>query len=314
MSASTSIQSVSFSGHESFPLRFAWLAKAVRHLGGTIGSDLFGREDAVVLLGVGKNMVRSIRHWATRAGVIESQADQGRAGRYAPTSLGHLLFGPRGADPYLEDQATIWLVHWQLCSNPECTTWYWMFNECRQPSFTLDEAVADLMRVAEGAGGKKPARGTVERDVSCFIRMYVPSEPDRRLSKEDTYDSPLTELALLHKEPESGRVFFDRAHRPMLPPEVFAHATLAFWQRFAQESSTLSFERLAYGPGSPGQVFKLTENACVEFLESLELCTQGALSFTTTAGLRQLICTRRVDPLSLVKCYYDGLARIRDAT
>ena len=48
------------SGHESFPCRYTWLPKAVQGLAHDV--KLFGDEDqAMVTLGVGKNMVRSIR-------------------------------------------------------------------------------------------------------------------------------------------------------------------------------------------------------------------------------------------------------------
>lgn len=53
--------SPSFSGHETFALRSNWLKKAydlLQHM-----PDLFYRDDAFVLLGVGENMVQSIRFW-----------------------------------------------------------------------------------------------------------------------------------------------------------------------------------------------------------------------------------------------------------
>src|SRR5579884_462777 len=51
---------IGFSGHETFPFRTAWLKKAVDAV--TADPRVFTRDDAFVVLGVGKNMVRSIRH------------------------------------------------------------------------------------------------------------------------------------------------------------------------------------------------------------------------------------------------------------
>jgi hypothetical protein len=57
-----------FSGHETFPCRYTWLPKAVRSLSGD--ASLFRSEDqAMVRLGVGKNMVRAIRFWSEAAGM-----------------------------------------------------------------------------------------------------------------------------------------------------------------------------------------------------------------------------------------------------
>ena len=299
------IQSVSFSGHESFPLRFAWLTKAVR--GVHEDPALFGRDDATVALGVGKNMVRSIRHWALRTGVIQPIGNDRRGGRYQSTDLGKFLFSDSGADPYLEDIATVWLIHWLLSSHfkHSPTTWYWIFNELRQSSFSQQEIVDQLLKTAEGVSGKMPSRATIARDFACFIRTYLPIEPDRRLSQEETYDSPLTELRLLRREPESGRLVLERNSRHGLPPHVFAYGACVFWNTVAPHSDTLSFEQVTYQPGSPGQVFRLTENACVDYLESLYFLTDGAIGFDRTASVRQLIKHRNLlNPFTILSRYY----------
>lgn len=304
MNVPPAIQSVSFSGHESFPLRFAWPTKAVRNC--TLDPCIFNRPDAVVRLGVGKNMVRSMRHWAYRAGLIEPTGDDRRGGSYRATSLGELVFSEDGEDPYMEDPGTSWLVHWQLCSDPSRspTTWYHVFNDHRERSFTVDEVVSNLWKLGEEAGLKKLSRNTIERDVKCLIRTYTPADADRKLSQEDTYDSPLADLGLLHKEPKSDRVVFDRSARPTLPTGIVAFAAASFWDRVAHDADTLSFEQVAYARGSPGQVFKLSENALVEYLESIDEATCGACSFDSTAGLRQLLRHQGLDPLLVLQDHY----------
>ena len=68
----------SFSGHETFALRGAWLKKAYDLLVRT--PDLFTREDSFVLLGVGKNMAQSIRHWGRVCGVF-ARTSEGQSSR-----------------------------------------------------------------------------------------------------------------------------------------------------------------------------------------------------------------------------------------
>ena len=71
------------SGHESFPCRYTWLPKAVRGL--EDNPRLFSDEDqAMVDLGLGKNMVRSARFWAQAAGMI---APVSRSAGHKPTDL-----------------------------------------------------------------------------------------------------------------------------------------------------------------------------------------------------------------------------------
>jgi len=51
-----------FSGHQTFAFRYGWLEKGVRGIDEC--ATLFSEDDALVRLGVGKNMVSSIRHWS----------------------------------------------------------------------------------------------------------------------------------------------------------------------------------------------------------------------------------------------------------
>jgi len=99
----------SFSGHETFPFRYPWLKKgfdAVREDG-----DVFARDDAITILGVGKNMVRSIRHWCLAAGVLQENHET-KGGAIRATGFGVFLLADEGPDPYLEDPATLWALHW----------------------------------------------------------------------------------------------------------------------------------------------------------------------------------------------------------
>ena len=119
----------SFSGHQTFPFRYTWLPKGVR----TLEEDptCFSRSDAMVALGVGKNMVESIRFWC---GALKLATIDSRGGKVAPTELGSRMFARRGWDPYLEDPGTLWLLHWQLVESPDvASTWFLAFTRWNRP-------------------------------------------------------------------------------------------------------------------------------------------------------------------------------------
>src|SRR5690606_12847990 len=85
------------SGHETFPLRYGWLKKAYDAIAviGDSGDSksVFLGEDAIARFGVGKNMVASMRHWASAADVItECQGVH----HIRPTVMGHKLFAANG--------------------------------------------------------------------------------------------------------------------------------------------------------------------------------------------------------------------------
>lgn len=92
-----------FSGHESFPCKSMWLKKGYDYW---VDRNRFTDPDAVVKLGVGKNMVQSIRFWLRAFGLLNDDE---------ATEIAHYLFDDRdGRDPYAEDNATLWILHYML--------------------------------------------------------------------------------------------------------------------------------------------------------------------------------------------------------
>jgi hypothetical protein len=100
-------EKTAFGRHETFALRFGWLTKGAQAL--MSGDPVFEADDATVLLGVGKNMVSSIRYWLQAARIIERNESG-----WTLTKIGEYIFDDEGYDPYLEDEATIWLLHFFL--------------------------------------------------------------------------------------------------------------------------------------------------------------------------------------------------------
>jgi hypothetical protein len=294
----------SFSGHETFPFRYPWLKKgfdAVRQDAG-----VFLRDDAITTLGVGKNMVRSIRHWCLTAGILAENRNDG--GSLQPTELGSLLLDDAGLDPYLEDPATLWLLHWHIAGNrSRATTWFWTFSHFNEPEFTREALASALFKWTQTLGGKLVAESSVKRDVEVFLRTYVPSRASRGDIVEDTLDCPLTELGII-TAPGDGRAYrFHRGTQRSLPDGILLYAVLDFWEASAPAAETLALRDLARQPGSPGRLFKIDESSLVERLEGIEQLTDGRLSYGETAGLRQLYRRGRLTPTeALTEAYAAG--------
>lgn len=297
-----------FTGHETFPFRYPWLAKGVRMAGDRPG--IFGEEAATVLLGVGKNMVKSIRHWCLALRLCEPLPD--RSGQVMPTPLGALLCGHEGWDPYLEDPGTLWLLHWLLVGNPErAATWHLLFTRWGGEPFTRELAVEWLGRIAAEQRSRATAE-SLRRDVDVFLRTYLPAGAARDLPPEDTFDCPLIELGLL-QEPDRGTYQFARGPKPTLPEALFVYALHDYWQAVAPHQQTLSFEQLLHGPGSPGAAFKLSDNALALRLEALP--PSAGLIFDETAGVRVLLRHGDADPadmLRLLERHYTPAGEVDD--
>jgi hypothetical protein len=293
-----------FSGHETFPFRYPWFKKGYDAV--CEDGDVFLRDDAITTLGVGKNMVRSIRHWCLTAGIIEAnQRDDMEGGSLRPTKLGRLLFADKGLDPYLEDPATLWLIHWQLASHRyRASTWFWSFSYYHEPEFTRDSLTAALAKWTGTLGGKKVASSSVRHDVEVFVRSYVPSRSSRGKIVEDSLDCPLAELGLIVAGPDGQTFAFRRGSQESLPNGIVLFATLAFWEALDSAPQTLSISDLARLPGSPGRLFKIDESSLIDRYSVIEDWTDGAVSYDETAGLKQLYRRRRLVPMEALGSAY----------
>lgn len=303
------LTSPSFSGHQTFPFRYTWLKKGVDAVADPTFS--FSSEDASVTLGVGKNMVSSIRHWCGVARLIKTDKEQ----RSQPTltEFSKIIFTENKFDPYLEDPATLWLIHWQIATNiNQATTWYWVFNILRETRFVLDTFKQELYKWAQRTyedeqQAKKKLRivsdDTFQRDVNCFIRTYCQSRHNHGIV-EESFDCPLVELNLIVELPDGNKYEFLRGEKENLPVEVVAATIDAFWTLRFSEEGPLPFSELMYAPLSPGRIFRLDEDTMTTYLEDLAQCTKGALQYDETAGLKQVYRHEDLNTRELLKRYY----------
>lgn len=286
-----------FSGHETFPFRYGWLPKAVM---GAENTSYFSKPLALVDLGVGKNMVQSIRHWGIATGLLHD----GTKGEVSRSNLGEALY--ERWDPYFEDIGSLWLVHWQLVNNPaKAAAWHYTFFEYQRRDFSKAELTQHLGDWAERLGAKNKA-STLERDVDCLIRTYLPSKASKSGVAEDSFDCPLVELGLLQQYEDGQRYAFVYGTKRTLPTAVFAYALLEFVEQTKGERQTVPLHDVLFGVGSPGQAFKLDENALMEKMEAVQTMTNGAIDLDDTAGLKQLYLRREVDKWALLEEFYGG--------
>ncbi len=289
-----------FSGHETFPFRYMWLKKAVD--AASINPSIFSQDSAMVELGVGKNMVVSIKHWSFLTSLIEETKDQG----LRVSDFGKKLFSNDGWDPYLEDIASLWLLHWKICTRlSKATTWYFAFSKLTQIEFTKEQLIHEIITFAE-ANNFKANPSIIARDVDCFIRTYVPSRNAKLGLLEDSLDCPLTELTLIQDIGQRGLYVFSRGQQRELPNEIFIYALIEYWNALEQNTNVLSFEDIAYGAGSPGVIFKLDEDSLSYRLDSLEKLTQGALSYDETSSLRQVYRHKMSNSEDYLQKYFDS--------
>jgi hypothetical protein len=284
-----------FAGHETFPFRYGWLKKAVDAVNRV--PEIFAADHAIVDLGVGKNMVQSIRHWGLATQILCTREDRS----LAVTPIGRSLL--EKWDPYLEDPASLWLIHWLLVTNSgRAGAWYIAFTRYPRPDLTKRQLSDFMVEFAE-RHELKVKSSTVSRDVDCFIRTYSPPASGK-LILEDSFSCPLTELGLLHPLRDGESYQFSIGPKSTLPPEIVGYALFRFMATARHPRKIIALSDCLYGSESPGKVFKLDENSLIESIEALQSITAGALELDDTAGLKQIYCRKEVDATSLLRRYY----------
>ncbi len=300
------------SGHESFPCRYTWLPKAVHGL--KENPRLFADEaKAMVDLGVGKNMVRSIRFWAQATGIVTGAKN----GEYHLTDCGASLLGEHGRDPFLEDVRTLWLLHWNLSTdvvNP-LLAWDYLLNRWQEPELA-PSAVLKVLDKEVNRENANVSLVTLEQHFETFLHTYVPTRGRKGEVQEDNLDCPLVELEFLMKvgDRELDRLggrreaiyAFRREEKPEITPELFVYCLHDFWTKRHATESTLSFREVAYGHGSPGQIFKLSEEDVRGRLEVLAKQSGGSFVYSESANLQQVRMQGQPRTHDLLRGIYSG--------
>jgi len=284
-----------FARHETFHPRFGWLKKGYDKA--TEDNSVFVNDNATIRLGVGKNMVRAIRFWCHTFKVLDRTSNK-------PTTFGKALLSDNGWDPYLEDPSSLWLLHWTLIK-PPClaTTWFFVFNLFSNKEFTAEELIQNLMEYKKQVfPSDRTVESSLRKDVNCLLRMYA-GQGKSSGPIEDTLDSPFVTLGLIQRSPDSRYYSFNTMLKANLASEIIVSACLEFAK--ANNVRTVSISRFLYDVGSPGFVFKLTENALCSAIEDVARFAPQ-LQLSDNAGLVQFSYEGDTGALvqTILDCYY----------
>jgi len=294
-----------FGRHETFQLRYSWLPKGFQEF--KKDSKIFENDESTVKLGVGKNMVSSIRFWMKATQLLSENNELTLMANY-------LLDESEGQDPYLEDEATIWLLHWLLCTNSkQATTWFWFFNKFVSSDFDLASMQSSLQNfIDEELDAKQPSKNTLKNDCSVLTRMYSSIDSASKLQLDDTLDSPMSLLGLVGKT-NTKSFSAELAQRPDLPLGIFGYAVAECINELTEDLSRLTIptKELIYsseGQPSVAAIFRLTESDFMTKLELLQHAYPDVFKINETAGNSQLYLVKDqpLAPYDFLNAHYKG--------
>lgn len=280
-----------FSGHESFQCRHLWLKKGYDFVN---YKKSFNNDDAVVELGVGKNMVSSIRFWMKAFNLL-TPADE-------LTDFAHKLLSDDGYDPYMEDEGTLWLLHYQLVKKGFASTYSIVFNELRREKieFTKDNFISYIKRKSETEKSFQFNPKTLHEDFSVLSKMYLRSEVQTK-DREDSFSGLLTELDLVKCYNKGKEEFFiiENTEKTEIPDEIILYAILDN-ENF---DLSLSLNTIEQNYNSVGTVFAINKPGLQVKIENLTAKFTNMV-FNDQAGIKEIQFKKKPTAYSILDKYY----------
>lgn len=276
-----------FSGHESFYCKSLWLKKGYDFVK---ADNNFNAEDAIVHLGVGKNMVAAIRYWLRAFGLLE----EGNT-----TEIADFLFDNEvGKDPYIEDLGTLWLLHYLLIQT-ELASIYKLFfidfHKEKNNEFTREQLQLFLKRKnAETVYANLYNENTVKRDIGVLLQNYVMPKQDR---PNEDFAALLLNLNLIRQsESDNKTLYFNMKGKSELVPEIFLYAVIDD----KKEEQIVSFDRLM----DLALIFCLSKMELIDTVLLLVEKYSQQLRYTDDGGIKQLFFLTEIDKNEVLEKYY----------
>lgn len=279
----------SFSGHETFPCRNLWLKKGYDF---SVDGD-FNAPDAVVILGVGKNMVSSIRYWLKVFGMTKD--DQ-------PSELAQHLFEDDGWDPYCEDELTLWLLHYQLVKTGEASLYKIVFQDYQRRNREFDkQQLQNFLESACKRDGYEVNSSTLAKDINVLLQNYVYPE---NVTDPEKCANLLMNLHLIRfigremriNERNAEIYGFADVKPEDVPEEVILYALLDF----GSQEKTLSNDVLS----DIALTFCMSMNHLVKVLGQIAQRYPDYITYTDNSGIRNVHIADDVNAIVVLENYY----------
>lgn len=286
--SNSKVKKYTFSGHESFPCKTLWLKKGYDFV---VAGDDFNSPEAVIGLGVGKNMVASIRFWLRVFGVTENDK---------PTVLADYLFNDQnGKDKYLEDIATLWLLHFNLVFLEEATLYNMFFCgvQRERTHFEREQVLTYVkMRMVEANKMTLFNANTVKKDIGVLLQNYT--LPRKAQSNED-FSTLLIDLDLIRQSSEGKDYYFNVDGKRKVTKEIFLYGLLKLKKQ--QGDNTIPYDTIQE---KIGLVFCMQDFETIEMLKQLASDYSQYFAYSDVAGIKQIQFTKELDVKQVLDDYY----------
>lgn len=275
----------SFSGHESFPCKSMWLKKGYDYL---INHNEFTDSDAVVKLGVGKNMVQSIRFWLRAFGLLKNDE---------LTEIAYYIFDDRnGKDPYAEDIFTLWILHYLLVVRSISSIYHLVFVEFQREKkeFDKDQILTFIKRKCNVPEQKNVFNeNTIKKDIRVLVQNYLlPTNP----KTNEEYAGLLLDLGLLREN--ELKYSFCEISEGQINPLIILFALIDI----AGDDKTVSFDKLQ----ELSLLFCIPISSFLIIVRSLSEQYPEEIIYTDNSGIRNVQFLKKINTFEVLNRYYNN--------
>lgn len=274
----------SFSGHDSFHCKSLWLKKGYDFLSQEYN---FNAPDAVVELGVGKNMVNAIRYWLKSFGLTINDKI---------TEIADYLFHPEtGRDKYAEDLTTLWLLHYLLVSTNIASIYNLLFLSFQREKreFDKDQLLQFIKRKCDVPEQKNVYNeNTVNKDIKVMLQNYV--MPMDLKSLED-FSALLINLNLIRKN-EDKKYSFSSKCKDDIPSVVVLYALIDY----KGNDKTVSFDMLQ----DISLIFCMPITELIGVIKQLEKDFPNMIAYNDNSGVRNVQFLNEIEKFKVLDSYY----------
>jgi hypothetical protein len=284
---------MAYGQHQSFYLRDRWLNKAIKNLSND--ERFFYDNEAFEKIGLGKNMVQSLRFWVVATGVVEEQFNKDRKKVHLITDLGSIIYK---FDRFIQFKDTASILHYNLSKSKEpASTWFWYFNIMNESVITKDDLLSSLIGWVNTHEEKKFSERSLKRDVDCLVKLYTAGQHND--DPEEVIQSPLNKINLLSEN--KGTITKKSPSIDNIGESALMYTLLEYAEE--QKIDSVSVEEISSKQGLWGKVFNMNRTAIVNSLETLSNHNKYPIKFTRTNNL-DTVRLPNISPLEYLEFEY----------
>ena len=293
-----------FKGHETFFIRKGWLSKGMRNI--VRNPILFVDKELNPMdeLGLGSNMVKSLRYWLQVTGLTEEKIIDKKRHQIL-TDFGKTVFE---RDLFLEEVGTLQLIQYKLaCNKDDASAWYYFFNKFNMLEFSREDFIVEVNKCLCEENEMLPAQSSIGDDFTCIINTYLPryKTQNKETDPENNIDCPLGELGLIDIVNKKNGIYTYKKSAPLIStfnPWII----LAIINDNANGNTEIKLNDLLIGEKNIGKTFNLDSVTMLEVLHEVE--KKGIIKIIRTSGLDVIQIKKSYSFLECTRKYYEEIA------